>query len=222
MQVNINFVARPHRAMTWLRHASRGLIITSLALLAYPFWGLTAYQFRLLGTDLPPHHATPPADTRAAAATIAEPPDRSQISATPPPPVDRRPQQNLVVIPKIGVTIDIVEGLDGKSALRQGAWRLPGTSTPERGGNTVVAAHRYLFRPPSSRTFYNLDKLTTGDIINVAWQGQVYVYRVRDVRVVQPYQVEILADTADTVITLFTCAPLFTSKQRLVVVAEKI
>lgn len=206
----------PH--IRWLRRMSVGLIAVSLALFVYPFWGLLAYSVRHITL-------TPPSDAPKPAAQVKQP------SATPTlsPPLlpatannDQRPKTNTLVIPKIGVKMNIVGGIDGKTALRNGAWLLPGTATPEDGGNTVIGGHRYLFRPPSAKTFYHLDKLAAGDLVNVAWQGTVYTYRVRETKVVEPWQVEILAPSDENLLTLFTCTPIFTSKQRLVVVAERL
>ncbi|MBI2577861.1 MAG: hypothetical protein HYV77_03415, partial [Candidatus Wildermuthbacteria bacterium] len=45
--------------------------------------------------------------------------------------------RNTLVIPKIGVEIPIIEGADEK-ALWKGAWRLPETSSPDKGSNTVI------------------------------------------------------------------------------------
>lgn len=129
------------------------------------------------------------------------------------------PKKNVLSIPKIGVEINIVEGKNEK-ALFRGAWRLPGTSSPDLGGNTVLGAHRWLYKPPSSRTFYNLDKVSAGDSIKIFWEGKEYSYRVRETKIVAPQDVEILKNTEENILTLFTCTPLFSSKQRLVVIAK--
>ncbi|MBU4331595.1 class E sortase [Patescibacteria group bacterium] len=128
---------------------------------------------------------------------------------------------NKIIIPKIGVDMKIIEGADA-NVLYQGAWHIPGTSAPDKGGNTVISAHRYLYQPPSSRTFYLLDKLGVGDIVKVIWRDKEYQYQVKEIKVVDPGQVEILSNTTQPVLTLFTCTPLFTSEKRLVVVADYI
>ena len=49
---------------------------------------------------------------------------------------------NRVIIPKIGV--DIAYGTDGKAALDRGAWwRYPDRGNPDKGGNFIIAAHRF-------------------------------------------------------------------------------
>lgn len=127
-----------------------------------------------------------------------------------------------VIIEKIGVDAKIVEGDNARRALNQGIWRMPIGSTPDRGGNTILTAHRYKFLPPNTNTFYLLDKLAVGDRIDVQWQGKQFTYQVKETKVVTPQTVEILANTKEPQLTLFTCTPLFTSTNRLVVIAALI
>ncbi|MFA6271900.1 MAG: class E sortase [Patescibacteria group bacterium] len=128
---------------------------------------------------------------------------------------------NRLIIPKIGVNAKVVEG-ENDQALLRGAWRMPQTSTPDKGGNTVITGHRFRFRPPNNTTFYLLDKLEQGDKIAVVWEGKEYYYRVIETKVVTPDQVEVINATNDPILTLFTCTPLFTSQKRLVVISELI
>jgi len=128
---------------------------------------------------------------------------------------------NRLIIPKIGVDTRIVEGQDDRALLR-GAWHLPRTSSPEKGGNTVITGHRFRFRPPNNTTFYLLDKVDINDDIVVIWEEKEYRYRVKETKIVNPDQTEILAITEEPTLTLYTCTPLFTIKQRLVVVSELI
>lgn len=128
-------------------------------------------------------------------------------------------QENLLIIPKIGVNIPIVEGT-GESALNRGAWRLPETSTPDQGSNTVITGHRWLYRPPSDKTFYLLDKLEVGDSFTIYWNDVKYDYRVSSISIVEPTQVSVLNPTKDPIVTLITCTPLFSTSKRLIVRGE--
>lgn len=130
--------------------------------------------------------------------------------------------QNRLVIDKIGVQMDIKGGNDANVLKAGAAWWIPGTSNPLYGGNFVVGGHRYAYQPPSAKTLYNLDKLVVGDVIKVEWEGKEYSYEVQNIKIVEPSQVEILAPTSEEKLTLFTCTPIFTSKQRLVVEAVPI
>ncbi|MEO6728827.1 MAG: class E sortase [Candidatus Dojkabacteria bacterium] len=127
-------------------------------------------------------------------------------------------KDNVLVIPKIYVNAIINEGVD-ESTLNLGMWRRPNTSMPDLGGNTVIAAHRFL-HTVGSNTFYFLDKMTTDDVILVYWKGVEYVYKVYEVSEAMPEQIEIEYNTKDPILTLYTCEPLWTSDKRLVVKAK--
>jgi len=124
------------------------------------------------------------------------------------------------------VSIDIKGGIDPRILNSGAAWHIPGTADPVQAAkynkNFTLGAHRYAYRPPSKNTFYNLDKVAVGDIVQVYWDGQEYNYQVDEVKVVEPEDVEILEPGDENKITLFTCTPLFTSKQRLVVTGRPI
>jgi sortase A len=130
------------------------------------------------------------------------------------------PKDNRIVIPKIGVDAPITEGTS-TSALDQGMWRRPNSSTPDKGGNTVITGHRVL-RTKGPITFYFLNKVALNDEVYIYWKGKEYVYKVFAIKVVNPDQVDIENETKDSIITLYTCTPAWTSKFRLVVKAKLI
>ena len=129
-------------------------------------------------------------------------------------------QGNRIVIPKIGVDIRISSLKNEKRALSQGAFHFPGTSTPDKGGNTGFSAHRYKYVPPSSKTFYLLDKLTVGDNFSIFWEGKEYQYKVTKSFLVDPNAIEVLDPTDVPSVTFVTCNPLFSTKERLIVRGE--
>lgn len=126
------------------------------------------------------------------------------------------PKDNRLVIASIGVDMPIFDGPDEKTLDRGGIWHIPNTSDPTKGSNMVLSGHRWMYLPPSSRTLYLLDKVQIGEPIIVYWQGHEYDYRVDRRSIINPNQVEILNPTADPQLTIFTCTPLFSTKQRLV------
>jgi len=128
-------------------------------------------------------------------------------------------QGNFLIIPKIGVKIPIVEGED-ESALNKGAWRMPETSTPDKGSNTVITGHRWKFRPPSEKTFYLLDKLEIGDSFVVYWEKEKYEYKVVSISIVLPTELSVLDPTDKSAVTLITCTPLFSTAKRLIIKGE--
>ena len=125
------------------------------------------------------------------------------------------PSDNTLVIPDIGVDTKILEGAT-ESTLDKGIWRRPLTSTPDKGGNTVLTGHRFMYTS-GPNTFYSLDKVKKGDKFIVFWNKKEYDYEVFDTEVVEPTDISIEDNTKDPIITLYTCTPLFTSSQRLVV-----
>ncbi len=133
-------------------------------------------------------------------------------------PVPR--DRNILVIPQIGVDAEILEG-SSASVLNRGLWRRPRTGTPVKGGNTVITGHRFLYTN-GPNTFYALDKMRIGDRFLIFWNGEEYDYEVEDIRTVTPDRVEIERNTKDDIVTLYTCTPLWTSKNRLVVRAKRI
>ncbi|MEK7160426.1 MAG: class E sortase [Patescibacteria group bacterium] len=128
---------------------------------------------------------------------------------------------NRLVIDKIGVNTSIVEG-ENENALNRGAWRAPESSTPSAGGNTVITGHRFKYLPPNNLTFYLLDKLVAGDTILVIWNDKEYWYLVSETKIVPPEAMEILNPTDKPILTLFTCDPIWSQTNRLVVISEPV
>lgn len=130
------------------------------------------------------------------------------------------PADNRLVVPSIGINEPIKESSNIWVIRYGGTWRRPSSANPSLGGNTVIVGHRYYGSEGS--TFYNLDQVAIGDEIAAYWEGVEYVYKVTEITVVDPSQVRIEAPTADKRLTLYTCHPLWTSKNRLVIVAKPV
>lgn len=129
-------------------------------------------------------------------------------------------EYNRLYIPSIGVDMKVLEG-DFDSAISRGAWRDPETEVPNKGGNTVIAAHRFQYTS-GPETFYRLDELSEDDVIKIKWEGEVFHYRVYSTGVVSKNAVEILQNNGQEILTLYTCHPLWTSDKRLVVRAVRV
>jgi len=125
---------------------------------------------------------------------------------------------NRLIITKIGVNAPIVESKNEQYGLSKGAWHIPESSTPDKGGNTVLTGHRFKYLPPNNLTFYLLDKLEIGDVISVIWQDKEYYYRVKETKVVPDTELSVLDPSDEPIITLFTCTPLYSTEKRLVVI----
>lgn len=122
-----------------------------------------------------------------------------------------------VVIPKIGLDQKIWFG-DSEWLVNKGVWHIPRSSTPDKGSNTVLVGHRFTYKDPA--VFYHLDKVSIGDPIVVAYQGKLYTYTVTETKIVNPDALHVEDPTEDETLTLYTCHPVWSIRQRLVVVAK--
>ncbi len=126
--------------------------------------------------------------------------------------------RNHIIIPRMGVDSDVIVS-DSPQSLLQGLWHIPGSAVPGQEGNIVISAHRWLHRPPNPQTFYLIDTLQNGDPIYYEYGDKRYEYTVTKHLVVKPEDVYILAQDENK-LTLFTCTPLFSTKERYVVSAS--
>ncbi|MET0779428.1 MAG: class D sortase [Candidatus Saccharimonadales bacterium] len=125
--------------------------------------------------------------------------------------------EDRIVIPAMQLEQPIYEGKDART-LNKGLWLRPATSTPDKGGNTVIAGHRFTYTNPRG-TLYFLDKVHPGDEIGVFWHGKKYLYRVAATTIVPPSATQVESATNTSQLTLYTCTPLWNPKDRLVVTA---
>jgi sortase A len=110
----------------------------------------------------------------------------------------------------------VVEGT-GASALRAGAGHYPNTPLPGEEGNVAIAGHRTTYGKP----FANLDRLKPGDEIFLETPVGKYTYKVtKDPFPVSPTDFSVIAQTPGKTLTLTTCHPKGSARQRLVVKAE--
>lgn len=120
----------------------------------------------------------------------------------------------LIKIPKIGVNAVVVEGVE-VSDLKKGPGHYPESAMPGELGNTVISGHRTTYGAP----FYRLDELKEGDEIVVFDATGPYTYKVTESKVVAPTEVGVIAPSTDARLTLTTCNPRFSARQRLIIVA---
>ena len=125
---------------------------------------------------------------------------------------------NRLIIPRMGVDDRVIIS-DSPDSLNRGLWHIPGSAVPGSPGNVVIAAHRWLYKPPSPKTFYLIDKLEEGDPIIYEYGNRRYIYSVTQRFIVDPEDVQILSQDENK-LTLFTCTPLYSTKQRYVINAE--
>ncbi len=130
------------------------------------------------------------------------------------------PQDNRLVIPGIGLNEPIYEGNFISVISEGGTWLRPNTVKPIENGNSVIVGHRFYGSRVS--TFYHLDKIQEGEVFAVYWDGEEIVYKVTDKKIVDATAIEIESDTETRQLTLYTCHPLWTAKQRLVIIAKPV
>jgi sortase A len=180
--------------------------ILVLLFVAYQLWGTNLHEARAQ-TSLKRSFEQTLATTTT---TVASPSDPTE--APPPPPEGEAVA--VIRIPDIGLEKAVVEGV-GVPDLKKAPGHYPGTPMPGQPGNAAIAGHRTTYGAPFSR----LDELAPGDEIQVTTLQGEFTYEVEGSRIVAPSEVSVLAPTEDDRLTLTTCHPRFSARQRLVVTA---
>lgn len=111
----------------------------------------------------------------------------------------------------------VVEGVR-LSQLKNGAGHMPWTPLPGQPGNAVISGHRTTYGQP----FHDLDHLTAGDTIEVETAIGTHVYAVTEVFVVRPTDVWVTHPKSGAWLTLTTCNPKFSARERLIVHAQMV
>ena len=137
----------------------------------------------------------------------------------PPAPAPPAPPEGaaiaMLTIPRIGLEKAVVQGVS-VADLKKAPGHYPDTPMPGQKGNSAIAGHRTTYGGP----FLDLDKLEPGDPILVTTRQGSFRYEVRESKVVRPTDVSVLAPTEDDRLTLTTCHPRYSAKERLIVVAS--
>lgn len=188
-----------------------GAILTSAGVLillfvAYQLWGTGIYTAQAqddLKSDF---------KKKLAAAEPAPDPGSTTPTTVAPPPPPTGDEVAIIRIPKIGVDHAVIQGV-GLADLRRGPGHYPSTPLPGETGNAGIAGHRTTYGAPFNR----LDELKTGDEVLVTTLKGSYRYLVKDQMVVKPSQVEVLDPTPEPTLTLTTCNPKYSAKERLII-----
>jgi LPXTG-site transpeptidase (sortase) family protein len=155
--------------------------------------------------------ATPPKATIPTATLAKVKPGRTQM---------KRPKAGNslghIVIPRIKMDQLYVSGA-GVEDLKTGPGHYPSTAFPGLDGNAGIACHRTTYGAPC----LNLDLLKPGDIIGFVTLYGKFAYKVEKLFVVGPKDRKVLAPTpGENILTMTTCHPAYTARQRLVVRAR--
>lgn len=152
--------------------------------------------------------AEPPVETAASEGAVK--PVEQDI-----PPIMRGEAFARMEIPRIDKVVYIVPGVEVND-LKKGPGHYPDTPLPGQLGNAAIAGHRTTWDAP----FANLDQLEPGDEITITMaNGDTFAYDVSFTEIVAPEDSYVIATADPTVamLTLTTCHPKYTTKQRMVV-----
>jgi sortase A len=212
----------------WVGGLGRILIALGVLLLgfvAYQLWG-TAIQHDRAQDDLEKEFTAQlgtttvaaPTTTVAAAPSTATPTTATPTTVpatTPPRPVfsNGDPVARLE-IPRIGVNEIVVAGVSVDD-LKKGPGHYPETPLPGEAGNAAVAGHRTTYGAP----FFDIDNLQPGDQIVATTYAGRFVYQVTGTVVVSPSDTSVLDNTPDDRLTLTSCDPKYSAKNRIIVSA---
>jgi len=133
----------------------------------------------------------------------------------PPIPTPSQEQARRIQIPSIDVDSPIFQG-DNWEQLKKGVGQHIGSALPGQEGNLVLSAHNDIY----GEIFRHLDKLSPGDEFIISTERQSYTYVIREIRVVKPTDVWVLAPTEHASSTLISCYPYQVNNQRIIVFAD--
>jgi len=121
----------------------------------------------------------------------------------------------LLRVPKVGLEAVVFEGVTTPT-LSNGPGHMPGTPLPGQPGNAVISGHR----TTHGRPFHDFDQLVVGDRVEVDTGIGTHVYEVRESFVVAPTDVWVTDSRPGAWLTLTTCNPKYSARERLIVTAE--
>jgi sortase A len=188
-----------------------------LLFVAYQLWGTNIAEARAQD-DLESEFEDRLATTTTTTSTT-RPRSRTTTTTTtapdPAPPPDDGSAVARMVIPRIGVDKIVVEGV-GRRDLEKGPGHYPGTPLPGQPGNAAIAGHRTTYGAPFNR----IDELVAGDEILVTTLQGSFTYEVIGHEIVAPSAVEVVDDQGDDRLTITSCHPKYSARERIVLTAE--
>ncbi|MEI8238797.1 MAG: class E sortase [Actinomycetota bacterium] len=235
MSRRVPYFERPKQPRDWrLWVGGLGKVLITLGLLmfafvAYQLWG-TGIQTARSQDSLQGQFDKAMQSTTSHPSTTAPPPQHTSVptsstssttTAVPVAAPNTAPEGQAIAqlnISSIGLSWYVVQGV-GVPDLKKGPGHFPETPLPGQLGNAAVAGHRTTYGAP----FYDLDKLKTGDLIEITTFAGHYTYQVVGTEVVSPSDYAGVIPTRDhtkATLTLSTCTPIHTSRQRLIIHAD--
>ena len=144
------------------------------------------------------------------------------------------PSDNRLYIPRINKNVPLITvpqhqnwnqlEKNIQSGLQEGVVVHPISHAPGNFGNFFLTGHSSYYAWDDGRfkdVFALLHEVKVGDSVEVYWEGKKYVYKIKAEEVVSPTAVEVLNQPKDKfLITLMTCTPVGTNKNRLILTGE--
>lgn len=135
-----------------------------------------------------------------------------------PSDVDEESIPEKIVIPQLGIDLAV-----DKAEIVGGFWKVfedragwgEGSGVPGKPGNQVIFAHA------KEGLFLQLQSIKVGESIYVFTKSGWYNYEVREIKKVYPSQTEVITETDDETLTLYTCSG-FRDSKRLIVIAKRV
>ncbi len=165
-------------------------------------------------------------------------PSKSINEISPPKPA---PCSDCLVIEQLGIQVPIIYGAgddsfrnqnwrrfekDVLTALRDGVVHYPNTATPGMIGNVFISGHSSYYQSDPGKykdVFAKLGELKSGDEYVIYRNGQRFVYKIDEERIISPNDFSVLSPpTNKELSTLMTCWPINTNKNRKIFVAERV
>jgi sortase A len=153
------------------------------------------------------------------APAAAAAPDPKKVVPKPPA---RGKALAVIDIPKIQLDNKVIVQGVGREELRKGPGHVPSTVLPGQDGTFGVSGHRTTYGAP----FYRLNELAKGDTITVVSKEAIYTYTVTRTAIVRPTDTQVLDNVEGpdgkpkATITLTTCHPRYSARQRLIVFGD--
>ena len=156
---------------------------------------------------------SPVEEVSAADAAPESPPEVVEYYAEDQP--DEGTEFAYLSIPSLDLEVVVFEGV-AVETLRKGPGHMPWTPLPGQAGNAVISGHRTTY----GRPFFDFDQLEPGNRIEIETAIGIHVYVVRDSFVVKPTDVWVTDDRDGSWLTMTTCNPKFSARERLIITAE--
>lgn len=118
----------------------------------------------------------------------------------------------------------VVEGVSVEDLKQGGPGHIPGTALPGEVGNVVLSGHRTTYGAPFNRW----DELQPGDLVVLETRDGWFTYRITGSQIVLPNAIEVTfpvpgdrdATPTRRLLTMTTCNPEYSARERLIVSAE--